>query len=57
MEEEAREMRAEAKKLRDRMSTWDEKTESAWRTTKREVEEGLDKTENAVKNFFRDLKD
>lgn len=54
--EKVRELRAEAKKLRDHMSTWDDKAESAWHTTKREVENGLDKAESEIKEFVNDLK-
>lgn len=57
MNEQAQEMRADAAKLRARMSTWDDKVESAWRTAKRETEEGLDKTEAAIKKFFDNDKD
>jgi len=57
LEEQGREMRAEARRLRDRMSTWDDKAESAWRTSKREIEEGLDKTEDAFKKLWADIKD
>jgi phage host-nuclease inhibitor protein Gam len=53
---QAREMRADARKLRDRMSTWDDKAESGWRSAKREVEEGLDKTGNAIKGLIDDIK-
>ncbi len=56
LEAQAREMRADARKLRERMSTWDDKVDSAWRSAKREVEEGLDKTENAIKNLVEDIK-
>ena len=56
MNEQAREMRAEAKKLRARMSTWDDKAESAWQTVKREVEEGLAKTEKAIEKIVDDIK-
>ncbi|MBS1833673.1 MAG: hypothetical protein JST65_13220 [Acidobacteria bacterium] len=51
MEKEGRELKEEAKRLRDKMSTWDDKADSAWRATKREVEEGLDKTEAALKKM------
>lgn len=56
MEKQAREMKAEARRLRDRMSTWDDKAESAWRATKREMEEGLDKTEIALKKMVDEIK-
>jgi hypothetical protein len=56
MTAEAREMRVTTKQLRARISSWDEKAESAWRTAKREVEEDLDKTEKAIKEFFADNK-
>jgi len=56
LKEQSQELRADARRLRDRMSTWDDKVESAWKTTKREVEEGLDKTENAIKNLVDDVK-
>lgn len=54
MEKTARELRADARRLRHRMSTWDDKAESTWRSVKREVEEGLEKTERAVKKIFDD---
>jgi len=54
---EAKELRAEASRLRSRMSTWDDKVASGWRTAKNEVEEGLQKSEDAVKKLFADLKD
>jgi colicin import membrane protein len=57
LNEEARDMRVEAKKLRARMSTWDDKAESAWKTAKREIEEGLDKTESTFKKIWADIKD
>jgi predicted nuclease with TOPRIM domain len=57
LEEQGRELRADARKLRARMSTWDDKAESAWRTAKREVEEGLEKTQNAIKKLVDDIKD
>lgn len=53
---EAKELRAEAARLRGRMSTWDDKTASGWRTAKNEVEEGLDKTEAAIKRLVEDIK-
>lgn len=56
LEKQSAEMRLEARRLRDRMSTWDDKMESAWRTSKREVEEGLDKAENAVRKLVDDIK-
>ncbi len=56
LEAQAREMRADARRLRDRMSTWDDKVDSTWRSAKREVEEGLDKTESAIKNLVDDIK-
>jgi len=56
LNEQAREMRADAKKLRARMSTWDDKAESAWQTAKREMEEGLEKTEKSIEKFFDDMK-
>ena len=56
LKEQARDMRTEARKLRDRMSTWDDKVESSWRTAKREVEQGLDKTEDAFKKLADDIK-
>lgn len=55
LEREVEELRAEGKKLRAEMSTWDEKTESAWRKTKQNVEEGLDKAESSIKKFWNDL--
>jgi hypothetical protein len=55
--EQAREMRAEAKQLRARMSTWDDKAESAWRTAKREMEQGLERAERSVRRFVNDTKD
>jgi predicted nuclease with TOPRIM domain len=57
LNEEARDMRAESKRLRARMSTWDDKVESAWKTAKREIEEGLDKTESTFKKIWADIKD
>ncbi len=54
---EAKELRAEATRLRGRMSTWDDKIASAWRTTKNEVEDGLKKTEAAMKKIVEDIKD
>jgi chromosome segregation ATPase len=56
LREQSQELRADSRKLRDRMTTWDDKVESAWRTTRREVEEGIDKTENAIKNLVDDVK-
>ena len=56
LEETGREMRAEARKLRDRMSTWDDKAGSAWRDAKREIEDGLDKSERVIKNLVDDIK-
>ncbi len=54
---EAKEMRAEATRLRGRMSTWDDKMTAAWRTTKSEVEDGVKKTESAMKRLVDDIKD
>ncbi|BDC48782.1 hypothetical protein F183_A10980 [Bryobacterales bacterium F-183] len=51
MQREGEELKVEAKRLRAQMSTWDDKADSAWRTTKREVEEALDKTEAALKKM------
>ena len=56
LEENTRDLRAEARRLRDRMSGWDDKADSAWRDIKREVEEGLDKTERAIKKFVDEIK-
>jgi|GEM_PF-3416739 len=53
---EAKKMRVEATRLRGRMSTWDDKIASAWRTTKSEVEDGLKKTEAAMKQLVEDIK-
>lgn len=57
IKEEARDLRVEAKRLRGKMSTWDDKAESAWKTAKREIEEGLDKTESTFKKIWADIKD
>ena len=54
---EAKELRAEASRLRGRMSTWDDKVAASARTAKNEVEEGLRKTEAAIKKLAADLKD
>ena len=54
---EAKELRAEAARLRGRMSTWDDQVASGWRTVKNEVEEGLAKTESAMKKLVADIKD
>lgn len=57
LNEQAEETKLEAKRLRARMSTWDDKAADAWRVTKREVEEGLDKTESTLKKIWNDIKD
>ena len=57
LDAEAKELRAEASRLRARMSTWDDKVASGWRTAKSEVEDGLQKTEAAIKKLVADLKD
>ena len=54
---EAKELRADATRLRGRMSTWDDKVVAGARTAKEEVEEGLQKTEAAIKKLVADLKD
>ena len=54
---EAKELRADAARLRGRMSTWDDKVAAGARTAKNEVEEGLEKTEAAIKKLVKDLKD
>lgn len=56
LEEQANELRADARKLRDRMSTWDDKAESAWRRTKQEIEDGLGKAENSLKKVVDDIR-
>jgi len=56
LRQQSKELRAEARRLRDRMSTWDDKVESAWKATKREVEEGLDKAEGAIRKLVDDVK-
>lgn len=57
LNQQAEEAKLEAKRLRARMSTWDDKAADAWRVTKREVEEGLDKTESTLKKIWNDIKD
>jgi uncharacterized protein YicC (UPF0701 family) len=54
---EAKELRADAARLRGSMSTWDEKVAAGARTAKNEVEEDLQKTEAAIKKLAADLKD
>ncbi len=56
LKEQSQELRADARRLRDRMSTWDDKVETAWKSTKREVEEGLDKTEDTIKKLVDEVK-
>lgn len=56
LEQQARELRAEAKHLRNRMSTWDDGAKSSWRSAKLEIEQGLEKTENAIKKTIEDIK-
>lgn len=48
MQETAKDMRAESKRLKDRMSTWDDKAVEAWQTTRQEVGEAVSKAEGAI---------
>lgn len=56
LEEQAKGLRADARSLRNRMSTWDDKAESAWKTAKRETEEGLEKAEHSIRKALDDIK-
>lgn len=55
IERQITELRAEGKNLRAEMSTWDEKSESAWKKTKQTVEAGLDRTESGLKKFWQEI--
>ena len=44
----AKDLRAESKRLKERMSTWDDKAVEAWQATRIEVEQSVTKAENAI---------
>ncbi len=49
----AKDMRAESKRLKDRMSTWDDKAVEAWQTTRIEVEQAVSKAEGAIDRLIQ----
>ena len=52
LREAASDMRAESKRLKDRMSTWDDKAVDAWQTTRIEVEQAAGKAGKAIDDLL-----
>ncbi len=56
LQEAAKDMRAESKRLKERMSTWDDKAVEAWQTTRIEVEQAVNKAETAIDNLLEKVR-
>ncbi|MBL8219774.1 MAG: hypothetical protein JNL62_11115 [Bryobacterales bacterium] len=56
LREAASDMRAESKRLKDRMSTWDDKAVEAWQTTRIEVEQAASKAEKAIDDLLEKVR-
>jgi TolA-binding protein len=57
LEQQSQELQADARNFREKMSTWDDKVESVWRISKREIEEGLTKAEDSIRKLLGEKQD